>query len=103
MKFTTNFWLRFLTAVLLLLSLGACDHLRNQAGEKQAFAQLPPAVKLRIQQESTGGTVKDTEKFTQGGKTLYGADLIVNGEEKRVLMTEDGTVIKRGIEDDDDD
>lgn len=103
MNLTANFRLRALMAFLLLLSLGACDHLRNQEGEKQAFAQLPAAVKLRIQQESTGGTVKDTEKFAQGGKTLYGADLVVNGEDKRVLIAEDGTVVKRGIEEEDDD
>ena len=101
---------KFTWAVVVGLSvvgLAACDDVtgRGERGEKVAIDQIPPAVKATIEQESEGGAVKDIEKLSQDGKTVYGADFVRNGNERESLIAEDGTVIKRGVRkvDDDDD
>lgn len=75
----------------------------GEEGEKIALAQLPPAVRTAIERESQGGTIKETVKITEGGKTVYGADIVVNGAEQEVIVAEDGTVLQRGKKEDDDD
>jgi hypothetical protein len=89
-------------AGVLALLLGACDDKEASKGDKIALAQLPPAVKATIERESKGGSVKETEKSTEGGKTMYAAEIVVNGEEQEVRIAEDGTVIERGKKEDDD-
>jgi hypothetical protein len=90
---------------VLALFLSACDWPRDDKeanGEKVTLAQLPPAAKATIEQESKGGTVKETQKITKDGKTVYSTDIVVNGKEQEVIVAEDGTVIERGGKDDDD-
>jgi len=53
-------------------------------------------VKATIDQESKGGTVKEIEKLSQDGKTVYGAEIVMNGKEQETIIAEDGAVIKRG-------
>jgi hypothetical protein len=92
---------------LSVAGLAACDAVtdRGEQGEKVAINQVPPAVKATIEQETKGGAVKDIKKLSQDGKTVYGADIVKNGNERESLIAEDGTVIKRGVRkvDDDDD
>lgn len=103
--------LAVIISLVLLAGFGAYAYDRLQAGteisredgEKIALAQLPPAVKATIERESQGGTIKETEKLTAGGKTVYGADIIVNGAEQEVVVAEDGTVLQRGMKEKDDD
>src|SRR6266566_1379017 len=101
---------KFSWAVVVGLSavgLAACDDVtgRGERGEKVAIDQVPPAVKTTIEQESKGGEVRDIEKLSQDGKTVYGAEIVKNGNERESVIAEDGTVIKRGAKktDDDDD
>jgi hypothetical protein len=93
------------------VGLAACDDVTakgrgDQGEQKVAIDQVPPAVKATIEQESKGGVVKDIEKLRQDGKTVFGADIVMNGKEQETLIAEDGKVIKReakGKDDDDDD
>src|SRR5713226_4580244 len=102
---------KFTWAVVVGLSvvgLAACDDVTekargDQGEQKVAIDQVPPAVKATIEQESKGGVVKDIEKLSQDGKTVFGADIVRNGNERESLIAEDGTVIKRGVRKDDDD
>ena len=72
-----------------------------------AIDQVPPAVKATIEQESKGGRVKEIDKLpgAQDGKTVYSADIVMNGKEQETLISEDGRVIMRRAhrKDDDDD
>jgi hypothetical protein len=103
---------KFTWAVVVGLSvagLAACDDVtergRRDQGDKVAIHQVPPAVKATIEQESKGGVVKDIEKLSQNGKTVFGADIVMNGKRQETLIAEDGNVIKRETKrkDDDDD
>ncbi|MEP0841347.1 MAG: hypothetical protein HRF43_01395, partial [Phycisphaerae bacterium] len=59
------------------------------------------AVKAVIQAE--GGRLEDVEKQTQDGKTVYEADVIKDGTEIELRIAEDGTVLSRKVETDDED
>jgi hypothetical protein len=71
-------WLLALV-VLGLLGLTLFDWDEWGAGrrqeEKVALAQVPAPVKVTIEQEAKGGTLKDIEKTTIAGKTAYTASL----------------------------
>jgi hypothetical protein len=93
-------------AVVLFVVYGF-DRLREDregsTGEKLALTQVPLAVRATIEQESKDGTVKEIEKLTKGSETVYGADIVVNGQEREVIVAEDGKVIERGKKEEDDD
>lgn len=103
--------LALLISVALLAGFGVYAYDRLQAGteisgdsgEKIALAQLPLAVRATVERESQGGTIKETEKITEGGKTVYGADIVVNGAEQELIVGQDGTVLQRGKKEEDDD
>ena len=91
---------------LLTLSLTACEREEsrsNQEGQKVAIDQVPPAVKATIDQESKGGTVKEIERLSQDGKTVYGAEIVMNGKEQETIIAEDGAVIKRSAKEEEHD
>lgn len=103
----TGKWLATGAVVALVAVLiGSMHYLSDKEeagrGEKIALAQLPPAVKATFEKESQGGTLQETEKITDGGKTVYGAEILANGEEKEVIVAEDGRVLERGRKEDDD-
>lgn len=90
---------------MLTLTLGGCDNERSEdrQGETVALAQVPAPVKATIEQEAKDGSLKEVEKKTVDGKTVYAADITVNGKEQMTLISEDGKVISRGPAEKDDD
>jgi uncharacterized membrane protein YkoI len=44
---------------------------------------------------SAGGKVTEVEKEAKNGKTVYGADMKINGAEWDITVAEDGTVISK--------
>jgi uncharacterized membrane protein YkoI len=64
------------------------------AGEtKVKMESLPPAVQAAIKQESAGATIKGLTKETEKGKTLYEAELTVNGHGKDISFDSTGKVM----------
>ena len=57
--------------------------------------QLPPMVKATLEKESAGGKIDEVEKETEGGKTFYEAEIVKNGHESYIHVSEDGKVLKR--------
>ncbi len=96
-------------AALFSLGLMGCDGSKEIRHSKQEVEveQVPAAVRDTIEQERKGGTLKEIEKITVEGKTVYDADMVVNGKNHQTLVAEDGKVIARdfrlrGEEEDDD-
>jgi hypothetical protein len=63
--------------------------------QRVSMDQLPPAVKATLDRESAGGKVDEIEKETEGGKTFYEAEIVKNGHESYIHVSEDGKVLKR--------
>ncbi len=90
---------------LLILGLTGCDESAEEGHSEQKVAveQVPAAVRATLEQERQGGTLKELEKVTAEGKTVYAADMVVNGKDREMLIAEDGKVIRRDIKEKDDD
>ena len=56
---------------------------------------VPPAVRATLERESAGGKVTEVEKELKKGKTVYSADMEINGVAWDIVVAEDGTVISK--------
>ena len=76
----------------------------NDEGEEQiTLDEAPAAVQATIQAEAQGGSIEEIERETENGKTVYEADVIINGQEVEIKVAPDGTLLGKEVEDDDDD
>ena len=82
-------------------ALAAADD--KDTGEvKVAILEVPAAVKATIEKAAKGGTIKEIEKETKDGKTIFEADVVIDGKEYEVTVAEDGKLISTKLDDDDD-
>lgn len=58
------------------------------------MADLPPAVQATVKEQSKGAVLRGLSKEVEKGKTIYEAELKVNGHNKDVSIDADGTVIE---------
>ena len=68
--------------------------------------QLPAPVRQTIETQSAGGKIHEIEKETEGGKTIYEAEVkMTDGKEYEISVAEDGKLISKEQEtrEDDDD
>lgn len=73
------------------------DELRGGEPEEEsvALADVPTPVRTTIEQEAKVGTLKEIDKTTTNGRTVYAAQIVVNGSEQATRIGEDGKVIDR--------
>jgi hypothetical protein len=90
-----------LLAVVLASYLAGCDADFLRPGEKVTFEQVPEPARHTIEQEFQGGAVIDRK--IKGGKTLYIASSLADGNAKeRLVIDQDGKVMRKEVDDDDD-
>ncbi len=77
------------------------EHEDNEV--KVTLDQVPAPVKATLEQESKGGTIGEIEQETEHGQTVYSAALVVNGKKTEVELDAGGKVLKREVDDQDDD
>lgn len=70
--------------------------------QKVSLDQVPEAVKATILAEAKGATVKEIERETKNGQTVYEAEWVENGQEVEIKVASDGTLVKREVDQDDD-
>lgn len=63
--------------------------------EKVSLDQVPAAVKATILKAAEGGAVKEVERESRDGKTVYEADVVKDGKEIELQVAEDGKLIAR--------
>jgi uncharacterized membrane protein YkoI len=96
------------TSLLLLPSCAALsreheDEEKEEGHEvKVKIDQLPAAARTTIEDQTKGGTIEDIAKVSDDGKTFYEADVkMADGKEYEVQVGEDGKLISRKQEHDD--
>ena len=87
-----------LTSVLTL-SVRADDKEENEV--KMKIDQIPAAVKDTILEEADGTPVTDVDKETEDGKTTYEADAKIGKTNYEIKVAEDGTLISKKIDKED--
>lgn len=87
------------TSVLVAVAtLSGCASHGGGHEEKEvpvAMNDMPAAVRATLDRESAGGTVTEVEKEVKKGKTVYSADMVINGVAWDIEVAEDGTVISK--------
>lgn len=100
--------------MLGLLSLAMCgcemshsgamakDKENNEANEvKVPIEQVPAAVRATLARESGGAAIKDVDKESDEGKTIYEADAMIGAQNYEIKVAEDGTLVKKAIDNED--
>ena len=67
----------------------------NKDEVKVTIDQVPAAVKATLEKETAGGTIKEISKDTEDGKTVYEADVTIDGKDLEIKIAEDGTLISK--------
>jgi hypothetical protein len=62
--------------------------------EKVKRSDLPPAVEKAVVEQSKGATIRGFSQEHENGKTIYEAELMVNGHSKDVSIDADGVVVE---------
>jgi uncharacterized membrane protein YkoI len=76
-----------LAAAVLVLTLGA-----TAQEKKIPESNLPPAVQKTVKEQSKGATIKDYSTDREHGKTVYEAEMMVDGHSKDIEIAADGTL-----------
>ena len=64
--------------------------------KKVSLNQVPVAVKVAIEKETAGGTVKEIEKKQCCGKAAYEVEYRKDGRKVEVMFAADGTIMTSG-------
>ena len=76
-----------LAAAFLVFTLGA-----TAQEKKIEESNLPPAVLKTVKEQSKGATIKGYSTDREHGKTVYEAEMMVNGHSKDIEIAEDGSL-----------
>jgi hypothetical protein len=87
-------------AAAITLSVRADD--KDEHEVKMKIDDVPAAVKATIVYEANGTIVKNVDKETDDGKTIYEADALIGKINYEIKVAEDGTLISKKIDKDDD-
>jgi hypothetical protein len=68
---------------------------------KVKFDDCPAAVKATITKEAEGAKVDSVDKETDDGKTIYEADAVINGQNYEIKVYEDGKLLSKKIDNED--
>ena len=107
---------RIIAVIAVIIGLGAIDAFlyagadgeeneqKDENKQKVAMTELPAVVQKTIQDNLGGGTVTETAKETEGGKTYYDAEVSKSdGGKVEIKVAEDGKLISIGKEEEDND
>jgi len=65
--------------------------------------QVPAPVKATLLREAQGGTIKEIQMEDEDGQTVYGAEVVINGQEFDLKIAPDtGKLLRKEAEDEDD-
>ena len=102
-------WLMSATAALALIGCansemwGKRGDDDDDAKEQQvSMDQVPAAVKATLTKEASGGQIQEVEKTTWRGRTAYEADVMMDGKEWEVTVRDDGQLLRKLLDEEDD-
>ncbi|MBC8105360.1 MAG: hypothetical protein H7Z14_02125 [Anaerolineae bacterium] len=91
------------------IALGGCamnhkhDHDDGDPEETPVtMDQLPAAVKATLAKEVGSGKVEEIDKDTENGRTIYEADVMLDGKKWEIKIGEDGQLIKKALDEEKD-
>ncbi|SRR6266851_2013967 len=86
---------RIYRLAFLAVTFSAATVVAQEANKmKIKRSDLPPAVAKTVASQSRGATIRGFSEEKDEGQTYYGAELMVNGHRKDVLMDAAGTIVE---------
>jgi len=102
-------WILVLLAALgltLFTTMSRAEDDKKKEGEenevKIKLSDCPAAVQETLKKEAGGAEIKEVDKETDDGKTVYKTDVTIDGKEVEIKVAEDGKLISKKVEDDKD-
>src|SRR5437879_6347629 len=97
---------RWMLAVALAMGICGCAKMQGQSGKetassaepgetKIALKDAPAAVRTTIEHELVGAELEDIARKEKAGKTIYETDIIRNGQKWEVNVGEDGSIVSK--------
>ena len=72
---------------------------KEEAGEvKVKFDQVPAAAQKTLTEEAKGAKIDEVDKESDGGKTIYEADVKINDKNYEIKVAEDGTLVSKKLD-----
>jgi uncharacterized membrane protein YkoI len=98
---TTRRWLLLLLVVVAsVLAVGAAVWCAGaKQDEKVTLDQVPAAVKVTIVKAAEGGKIEAIERETKDARTVYEAELAIDGKTFGVRVAPDGKLLSRAVDD----
>ncbi len=76
------------------------EHENNGGNEQLSLEQVPEPVKATILKQSQGGKIEEIELENENGKTIYEAEIIIDGKEYELKISPDGKLLSKELDDD---
>jgi hypothetical protein len=98
MNLTKLGWLLGLAA-MVMISL-ACTS-ASASGDEVNLSDCPAAVQKTFERETSGAKIEEVEKEIVIYKTTYEAEVTIDEKEYEITVAEDGTLLEKSLEEDD--
>lgn len=96
-------------ALAVAVGLGGCSNMPWQDKEDDdanevavSIDQVPAAAKATLTKEAGNGKIDEIDKVTEGGRTIYEADVLLDGKKWEVRVAEDGKLISKELDEEKD-
>ena len=73
----------------------------DEGEEQVSLTEVPGAVQATLVKEAAGAEIKEIEKEDEGGRVVYSADVILNGQEVELKVAPDGTLLGKEVDNED--
>ena len=98
---------KWIVVLLATCGLIGCANLKaeDKKGEEKegdevkiSFAECPAPVKATLNKESGNAKIETVDKETDDGKTIYEADVTIDGQNYEIKVAEDGKLISKKVD-----
>jgi hypothetical protein len=98
---------KWIVVLLATVGLIGCANLKaeDKKGEEKegdevkiSFAECPAPVKATLNKESNNAKIESVDKETDEGKTIYEADVMMDGQNYEIKVAEDGKLISKKVD-----
>jgi ABC-type glycerol-3-phosphate transport system substrate-binding protein len=97
-----------LMAGVVALGLSGCASTASKAEDKEGdeitvtIDQVPDPVKATLQREAEGANIANVDKETEDEKNIYEADAMIGGKNYEIKVADDGTLVSKKLDDEQD-
>jgi hypothetical protein len=97
-----------LTAISCGMLVAACASMngddKDDANEQTVtLEQVPAAAKATLMKEAGAGRIDEIDKLMRNGKTVYEADVMLDGKKWEIAVSEDGKLLSKELDEEKDD